>query len=298
MGPAPATSPRCRPRCSPRSSPRCSPRCSPPWCPRPLLPARCPVAAPSPSMCECSGQSPRWGPVSSISPCRSYKSNSSLNILFLCLQSTVYSKLQIGQTWVGWGMGVWTNIVTEQSTLSCLVLYLRCVECWNVDREYCYLIWVLWHSVTAPCYRQDSDCDSGAYSRSSSPEPIYERLDRWVIYTRYLLLSTPASPDIYCYIYSWYCCCRSCEKLDGKVPLQSPNLVLSVIKVLVHINLPMILNIVNTPRVAMSRASKLTTCCGFIVIWPWLWLLSWKVASLCCARAAIDSIEKSNQWTL
>ena len=25
---------------------------------------------------------------------------------------------------------------------------------------------------------QDSDCDSGAYSRSSSPEPIYERLDR------------------------------------------------------------------------------------------------------------------------
>lgn len=47
---------------------------------------------------------------------------------------------------------------------------------------------------------KDSDCDSGAYSRSSSPEPIYERLD------------------------------RSCEKLDGKVPLQSPNLVLSVIK--------------------------------------------------------------------
>merc|ERR1719367_2123204 len=47
---------------------------------------------------------------------------------------------------------------------------------------------------------KDSDCDSGAYSRSSSPEPIYERLD------------------------------RSCEKLNEKFPLQSPNLVLSVIK--------------------------------------------------------------------
>lgn len=47
---------------------------------------------------------------------------------------------------------------------------------------------------------KDSDCDSGAYSRSSSPEPIYERLD------------------------------RSCEKLDEKFTLQSPNLVLSVIK--------------------------------------------------------------------
>jgi len=47
---------------------------------------------------------------------------------------------------------------------------------------------------------KDSDCDSGAYSRSSSPEPIYERLD------------------------------RSCEKLEEKFPLQSPNLVLSVIK--------------------------------------------------------------------
>jgi len=47
---------------------------------------------------------------------------------------------------------------------------------------------------------KDSDCDSGAYSRSSSPEPIYERLD------------------------------RSCEKLTEKLPLQSPNLVLSVIK--------------------------------------------------------------------
>merc|ERR1719367_1411421 len=47
---------------------------------------------------------------------------------------------------------------------------------------------------------KDSDCDSGAYSRSSSPEPIYERLD------------------------------RSCEKLNEKIPLQSPNLVLSVIK--------------------------------------------------------------------
>lgn len=50
---------------------------------------------------------------------------------------------------------------------------------------------------------KDSDCDSGAYSRSSSPEPIYERLDRLD---------------------------RSCEKLTEKFPLQSPNLVLSVIK--------------------------------------------------------------------
>jgi len=47
---------------------------------------------------------------------------------------------------------------------------------------------------------KDSDCDSGAYSRSSSPENIYERLD------------------------------RSCEKLADSDPLQSPNLVLSVIK--------------------------------------------------------------------
>jgi len=54
---------------------------------------------------------------------------------------------------------------------------------------------------------KDSDCDSGAYSRSSSPEPIYERLD------------------------------RSCEKLHEKFPLQSPNLVLSVIKVRVAMSL-------------------------------------------------------------
>lgn len=49
---------------------------------------------------------------------------------------------------------------------------------------------------------KDSDCDSGAYSRSSSPDPAFDRF----------LLD------------------RNGEKKHDKSPLQSPNLVLSVIK--------------------------------------------------------------------
>jgi len=52
---------------------------------------------------------------------------------------------------------------------------------------------------------KDSDCDSGAYSRSSSPD---QSLDR-------LLVERPGGPG---------------EKKQEKSPLQSPNLVLSVIK--------------------------------------------------------------------
>ena len=44
-----------------------------------------------------------------------------------------------------------------------------------------HLSWVSSIEVLANVCFQDSDCDSGAYSRSSSPEPIYERLDRWAI---------------------------------------------------------------------------------------------------------------------
>lgn len=187
-------------------------------------------------------------------------------------------------------MGVWTNIVTEQSTLSCLVLYLRLrgmLKCWQ--RILLFDLSVM-TQCDCTCYRQDSDCDSGAYSRSSSPEPIYERLDRWVVYTsisRYLLLHLLM---ILLLQILWK------VGRQGAAPVSQPS---SVRHQGPGPHKPsMILNIVNTLRVAMSRAAKLTTCCGFIVIWPWPWLLSWKVASLCCARAAIDSIEKSNQWTL
>ena len=54
---------------------------------------------------------------------------------------------------------------------------------------------------------QDSDCDSGAYSRSSSPDQSFDRL----------LVERERE--------------RAGEKKHEKSPLQSPNLVLSVIKV-------------------------------------------------------------------
>ena len=41
-----------------------------------------------------------------------------------------------------------------------------------------HMSWVSDISIDTSVCSQDSDCDSGAYSRSSSPEPIYERLDR------------------------------------------------------------------------------------------------------------------------